>query len=69
MPLFPKHSAAGIEEALQIDHGRDTVEEKANEVWNRNVGDTVGWEICYLPYPSTKEREAYLSTSSDGPFS
>lgn len=39
--LLPEHSAAGEQEAPEIDHRDDAVEEEAYEVWQNDVRDAI----------------------------
>jgi len=43
--IFPEQCAANEEEVLEIEHGGHGVGEEAQEMWKRDVGDAIGWEV------------------------
>lgn len=47
--LLPDDRYTLVEEVFQIGHGDDGIEEEANEMWNGDMRDAIGCEMCYLP--------------------
>ena len=70
MPLLPQDYASLVKKILEVDHGYDCVEDKANEVREGDVRDTIRC-IRFVTYLSMiyREKVAYLSRRSDDPSS
>lgn len=47
--MLPDDRYTLVEEVFQIGHGDDGIEEEANEMWNGDMRDAIGCEMCYLP--------------------
>ena len=43
--VLPEQGAAHEEEVLEIEHSGHGVGKKAQEMWERDVGDAVGWKV------------------------
>ena len=73
--VLPEQGAAHEEEVLEIEHGGHSVGKEAQEMWESDVGDAVGWKLLPTMLATTtiltakRGKEAYLSRRSDGPSS
>lgn len=59
---------------MKIEHSGDGVGKEAQEMWERDVGDAVGWKVlpttlCNDYDTMVKRKMTYLSIRSDGPSS
>ena len=60
---------------MKIEHSGDGVGKEAQEMWERDVGDAVGWKVLPTVLEMTtiltaeRKKVAYLSIRSDGPSS
>lgn len=73
--VLPEQGATHEEEVLKIEHSGHGVGKEAQEMWERDVGDAVGWKV--LPtiravttiLTAERKKETYQSRRSDGPSS
>ena len=73
--VLPEQGATHEEEVLKIEHSGHGVGKEAQEMWERDVGDAVGWKVLPTVLEMTtiltaeRKKVAYLSIRSDGPSS
>jgi hypothetical protein len=60
--VLPEQGAAKEEEVLKIEHGGHGVGKETQEVWERDMGDAIGWKVL----PTTRE-EAHTKSCVDLP--
>jgi len=49
--VLPEQGTANEEEVLEIKHSGHGVRKEAQEMWERNMGDAIGWKVL----PTTLE--------------
>lgn len=59
--VLPEQGATHEEEVLKIEHSGHGVGKEAQEMWERDVGDAIGWKllptILAMPTISTAKRK------------